>query len=103
MMTVATAVIVAAAAAVPTVAIAAIAAPAVRARKPARMREGFDVDEFWRPSAPPLLAPPQDLPLLRLQCAEDRLQGHAAALSLYFGTRQDRAVADHRGFGEKAA
>src|SRR5580692_1144897 len=43
-----------------------------------------------RPS-PPVLSPPQDLPVLGPQCAQDRLQGHAPALPLHFRARQDRA------------
>src|SRR2546430_15888008 len=49
------------------------------------------------------LSPPQDLPVLGGECAEDRLQGRQAASTLYFGARQDRAVAHHRGVREKAA
>src|ERR1700722_11328142 len=76
-----------AAAAVSIAAIARIAATVPIARRAARAmtpsQEPSDVD---RPS-PSLLSPPQDLPVLRTQRAEDRLQGHAAALALYFRAR----------------
>src|ERR1700741_1369172 len=58
--------------------------PAVRATTPSQ--EPFNGD---RPSSS-LLPPTQDLPFLRSQCAEDRLQGHASAFALHFRTRQDR-------------
>ena len=46
-----------------------------------------------RPSA--LLPPPQVLPLLRPERAEDRLQGRAPAVPLPVGARQDRAEPHH--------
>ena len=53
--------------------------------------------------APSVLPPPQDLPVLRAERAEDRLQGHPPAVALHFRARQDRALAHHRRFGEEAA
>src|SRR5262245_50686171 len=53
--------------------------------------------------SPPILSPPQDLPVLRDQCAEDRLQGRAASATLRFRARQDRAEPDHGGFRQEAA
>ena len=55
----------------------------------------------WRP--PAVLSPPQVLPVLRPECAEDRLQGRAPAVPLPVGARQDRALSDHRGVREEAA
>ena len=52
---------------------------------------------------PAVLPPPQDLPVLRRQCAEDRLQGRQAAAALRLRARQDRAEPHHRGLGEEAA
>src|SRR5690606_15719804 len=48
-------------------------------------------------------SPAQDLPLLRSQCAEDRLQGRAPAAALYFRARQDRSLAHQCGAREEAA
>ena len=53
--------------------------------------------------APPILSPPQVLPVLRPERAEDRLQGRALAVPLPVGARQDRAFANHGGFRQKAA
>ena len=55
-------------------------------------------------AAPPAVLPPaQDLPVLRRQCAEDRLQGRQAVAALRVGARQDRAEPHHRGVGQEAA
>ena len=55
-------------------------------------------------AAPPaVLPPPQDLPVLRRQRAEDRLQGREAAAALRLRARQDRAEPHHRGLGQEAA
>ena len=52
---------------------------------------------------PAVLPPPQDLPVLRRQRAEDRLQGRQAAAALRLRARQDRAEPHHRGVGQEAA
>ena len=52
---------------------------------------------------PAILPPPQELPVLRRERAEDRLQGRQAAAAVRFGARQDRAEPHHRGFGQEAA
>ena len=52
---------------------------------------------------PAVLPPPQVLPVLRPECAEDRLQGRAPAVPLPVGARQDRAQPHHRGLGQEAA
>src|SRR5258708_1691893 len=57
----------------------------------------------WRRSAPSVLPTAQDLPVLRLQRTEDRLQGRAAAAALYFRAWQDRAEPHHRGVRAQAA
>src|SRR5262245_44260839 len=57
----------------------------------------------WRRRAPAVLPAAQDLPVLRRQCAEDRLQGHSAPAALHLRARQDRAEPDHRGVGQEAA
>ena len=54
-------------------------------------------------AAPSVLPPAQDLPVLRRQCAEDRLQGRQAVAALRVGARQDRAEPHHRGVGQEAA
>src|SRR3954454_18838586 len=98
--TVATAV--AAVAATVTVAIAATAviASGVRAVKKARPKEELsNVDR----SPPPVFPSPQELPVLGSERAQDRLQGHAAALALHFRARQDRPFAHHRRLRQEAA
>src|SRR5690606_14893608 len=55
------------------------------------------------PDAPAVPAPPQDLPVLRRQRAQDRLQGRAAAAALRLGARQDRSIAHYCRFGTEAA
>ncbi|BAE50906.1 hypothetical protein amb2102 [Paramagnetospirillum magneticum AMB-1] len=57
----------------------------------------------WRSPASSVLPPPQDLPVLGRGCAEDRLQGHQAAVSVHFRAWQDRPVAHHRGVRQEAA
>ena len=57
----------------------------------------------WRRRAPSVLPPPQDLPVLRRQRAEDRLQGRQAPAALRLRARQDRAEPHHRGVGQEAA
>ena len=52
---------------------------------------------------PSVLPPSQDLPVLRRQRAEDRLQGRQAVAALRVGARQDRAEPHHRGVGQEAA
>ena len=71
--------------------------PAARATTP--KLELSDVD---RPP-PPLLPPPQVLPVHGPQRAQDRLQGHAPALALHFRARQDRALAHHRGVARSSS
>src|SRR5947209_9296940 len=82
-----------------TVAIGAIASGVRVAKKAHLKREPPDVDR----SPPSLLPPPQELPVLRPERAEDRLQGYAPALALHFRARQDRAVAHHCRVREEAA
>src|ERR1700722_1693365 len=52
---------------------------------------------------PPLFPSSQVVPVFGRQRAEDRLQGHAPVVALHLRTRQDRAVADHRGERRQAA
>src|SRR3984885_4528401 len=52
---------------------------------------------------PSLLPPPQELPVLGRERAQDRLQGRQAAAALRLRTRQDRSKSHHRSVGEKAA
>ena len=55
-------------------------------------------------AGPPAVFPaPQDLPVHRRQCAEDRLQGREAVAAVHLGARQDRAEPYHRGVHQKAA
>ena len=45
------------------------------------------VDINQIPTAPAVPSPPQDLPVLRRQCTEDRLQGRAVFCSAYISER----------------
>src|ERR1700722_6606287 len=58
---------------------------------------------WWRRRSPAVFPAPQKLPVLRRQCAQDRLQRRQALAALRFGARQDRAKPHYRGFGEEAA
>src|SRR3546814_811171 len=91
-----------------------IAAPvktAARARRGAsaerRASDGYGTTWcrwwWWWRCTPPLFPPAEDLPVLRCQCAEDRLQGREASLTLHLRARQDRPEPHHRGIGEEAA
>ena len=93
-------------------AIAATAAVARPRRRPPRdgaprriTRHGGVSAMSFAPTAgaPAVLPPPQDLPVLRRQRAQDRLQGRAAAAALRLRARQDRAEPHHRGVGQEAA
>src|SRR5262245_25185490 len=64
------------------------------AMKPKRRRNNNGSPTWWRPSA--VLPSTQDMPVLRRQRAEDRLQGRQAAAALHFGARQDRAEPQDR-------
>jgi hypothetical protein len=81
------------------VVIAAIANGARGVKKAQPKEEHSDVDR----SPSPLLSPPQELPILRPERAEDRLQGYAALIALHFRARQDRALAHHRRVRQEAA
>src|SRR5688572_17615412 len=74
------------------VGIAATVRRAVRAKMkrlpPQRPRSKPDGHGCKHP-APPVLPPPEDLPVHRHECAEDRLQGREAAGPLRVGARQD--------------
>ena len=54
-------------------------------------------------ATPAVLPPPQELPVLGRQRAEDRLQGRQAAAAVRVRARQDRSEPHHRGLGEEAA
>src|ERR1700739_4675687 len=56
-----------------------------------------------RRSAPAVLPPPQKLPILRRQCAEDRLQGRQAVAAVRVRARQDPPKPHHRRLGEETA
>src|SRR3984957_18547454 len=82
------------------------AATAVRvtaATKLQRRRNNHGYVTARRGGAPGVLPPPQELPVLRRQCAEDRLQGRQASAAFRLGARQDRAEPHHRRVGEEAA
>src|SRR5262245_31814310 len=78
-----------------------IAVRVATAMKPKRRENNNGSPTWWRPSA--VLPSTQDMPVLRRQRAEDRLQGRQAAAALHFGARQDRAEPHHRGVGQEAA
>ena len=82
--------------------IAADAAAKRAATKPLRRRSKHHAVRIIS-RAPPLLPPPQDLPVHRRQRAEDRLQGREAVAALRLGARQDRAEPHHRGLDQEAA
>src|SRR6516165_412289 len=72
---------------------------ATTARRPRSNRHGPYTDA----DPPAVLPPPQDLPVLGRQRAEDRLQGREAVAALRVRARQDRAEPHHRGLGQEAA
>src|SRR5262245_61914703 len=93
-----------------TVAIASVSATAVRRGKattrtpsPARLPRSDVHGAFPTADSSAILSPPQDLPVFRRQCAEDRLQGCEALAALRVRARQDRAESDYRGFRQEAA
>src|SRR5690606_21960508 len=55
------------------------------------------------PDAPSVPSSSQDLPVLRSERAEDRLQGHQASAALHFRARQDCSVPHHGCQPEEAA
>src|SRR5208282_3444286 len=69
--------------------------PIVRraARAMKRILESTD----GRRAPPPVFPPSQVVPVFGRQRAEDRLQGHAPLVALYFRARQDRALAHYGG------
>src|ERR1700685_836514 len=88
-----------------------VRATGVRARPPTKLKRrrrrrnnhgNVTARRRWR-RTPAVLSPPQELPVLWRQCAEDRLQGRQALAALRVGARQDRSEPHHRGFGEEAA
>src|SRR5690606_9954750 len=76
---------------------------AVNDRRNHRRPRRADPRRPRRRRAPAVLPPPEGLPVLGRQLAEDRLQGRQAAAALRLRTRQDRALADHRRVGQEAA
>src|SRR5580658_1314581 len=86
-------------------------ATGVRARAPTKLKRrrrrrnndgNVTARRRWR-RTPAVFSPPQELPILRRQRTEDRLQGRQAVAALRVGTRQDRSEPHHRGLGEEAA
>src|SRR5215216_935682 len=75
------------------------AARARRARRSPPPKEKPHEPARWQ--SPAVLPPPQDVPVLRRQCAEDRLQGRATVAALCFRARQDRTEPHHRSVGKK--
>ena len=57
----------------------------------------------WRRWPSSVLPSSQDLPVLGPERAEDRLQGHEAAVALHLRARQDRSFAHHGRLGQEAA
>src|ERR1700727_61498 len=96
-----------------TVAIAVTvrAATGVRARPPTKLKRrrrrrnnhGNVTAGRRRRRTPAVLSPPQELPVLRRQRTEDRLQGRQAVAALRLGARQSLAEPHHGGLGEEAA
>src|SRR6202040_2774554 len=86
-------------------------ATGVRAKAPTKLKHrrrrrnnhGNVTARRGRRWAPAVLSPPQELPVLRRQRAEDRLQGRQAVAALRVGARQDRAEPHHGGLGQEAA
>src|SRR3546814_18806726 len=79
------------------------AMPRPRVQPPKREAPNERPDRRRRRWPSPLLPSPQELPVLRTEGAEDRLQGHAPAAALRFGARHDRAEPTHRRFDKEAA
>src|SRR5262252_4772071 len=91
-------------------AIASVSATAVRRGKattrspfPARLPRSDSHGAFSNADSSAVLSPPQDLPVFRSQCAEDRLQGREALAALCLRARQDRAESDYGGVRQEAA
>src|SRR5262249_13122172 len=70
-------------------------------QKPRRRNESHGAVSSAGP--PALLSPPEDLPVLRGQCPEDRLQGREALAAVCVRARQDRAEPHYGSFRKKAA
>src|SRR5215468_169794 len=93
-----------------TAATASVSATAVRRGKattrsppPARLPRSDSHGAFSNADSSAVLSPPQDLPVFRSQCAEDRLQGREALAALCLRARQDRAESDYGGVRQEAA
>src|SRR3984893_9699111 len=94
-----------------TVATARATVTGVRARAPTKLKRrrrrrnnhGNVTARRRRRWTPAVLSPPQELPVLRRQRAEDRLQGRQAVAALRVGARQDRSEPHYGGLGEEAA
>src|ERR1700733_9912194 len=54
-----------------------------------------------RRRAPAILPPPQKLPVLEPELAEDRLQGRKAVAAVCLGARENRAKPHHRSLSKK--
>jgi ribosomal protein S6 len=83
------------------------ATAAIAATAPSGMEVTTDVYRscclWWRRRSPSLFPPPQVLPLLRPQRAEDRLQGHEAHGTFRLRARQDRSQPHHGCLRQEAA
>src|SRR5579883_700336 len=78
--------------------------PATASKKPKQERRNDHGHvAASRRSTPAVFPPSQKLPVLRRQCAEDRLQGRQAAAAVRVRTGQDRPQPHYRGLGKKAA
>src|SRR5262249_8529405 len=76
---------------------------ATRSPRPAQRRRSESDGDVPNPDPAAFLSPPQDLPVFRRQCAEDRLQGREAVAALRVRARQDRSQSHHGGFRQEAA
>ena len=70
---------------------------------PGRIARNGHQRPYHRPGSPSVPAPPQDLPVLGPECAQDRLQGRPPAAALRFRARQDRPLPHHGRVGQEAA
>src|SRR3984885_14320209 len=87
------------------------AATGVRARPPTKLKRrrrrrnnhGNVTAGGRRRRTPAVLSPPQELPVLRRQRAENRLQGRQTVAALRLGARQNRSEPHHGSLGDEDA
>src|ERR1700728_3217730 len=74
--------------------------PAMTPKAARRRRRNSHGHVTARRRTPPVHSPPQELSVLRRQCAQDRLQRRQTAATVRIGARQDRSEPHHCSFGQ---